>query len=101
MLALSSWYQKAPPPSSSMPDPEPPDQEPPLMTTENPLQPNPLQLDLQLHKDATTARFEDLRESMEFIKSQHAQLRAELLDEFKQMRLESKMIASDDTSTLL
>ncbi|KAK9928000.1 hypothetical protein M0R45_025158 [Rubus argutus] len=93
--------QKAHPPSSSMPDPEPPDQEPPLITTENPLQTNPLQIDLQLHKDNTNARFEDLRESIEFIKSQHAQLRAELLDEFKQMRLGSKTVAGHDISTSL
>lgn len=84
-----------------MPDLELPDQEPPLITTKNPLQPNPLQIDLQLHKVATNARFEDLRESTEFIKSQHTQLRAEFLDEFKQMRLGSKAIAGHETNTPL
>lgn len=56
----------APPPVPSVPDPDPTL----LITNENSLPPNPLQVDLQLHKEATAAHFEDLRESMEFVKSQ-------------------------------
>lgn len=68
-----------------MPNSESPDPDPPLITTDNSLQYNRLQIDLQLQKDATNARFEDLQESMKFIKNQQAQLRAELPDEFKQI----------------
>lgn len=81
-----------------MPNSESPDPDPPLITTDNSLQYNPLQIDLQLHKDATNARFEDMQESMKFIKNQQAQLRAELPDEFKQMRLGSKTVAGFDIS---
>lgn len=84
--------QKAPLPSSSVLDPEPLAQEPPLLTTtENSLQPNPLQLDLKLHKDATDARFEAVRESVEFLKNQQAQFHAELLDEFIQNQIGFKV----------
>ncbi|KAK9950027.1 hypothetical protein M0R45_005533 [Rubus argutus] len=83
------------PPSPSQPPPSPLSQFPPLSSLNSPPlrhhhYTNPLQMDLQLHYDQTSATFQELRETMEQMCSQNSTLRSELLNELLQPRIGSK-----------
>ncbi|KAK9922681.1 hypothetical protein M0R45_031134 [Rubus argutus] len=76
-----------PPPSLSQFPPLPSSNSPPLRHHQDT---NPLQMDLQLHRDQTSATFQELRETMEQMRSQNSTLRSELLDELRQLRIGPK-----------
>ncbi|XP_024195932.1 uncharacterized protein LOC112199106 [Rosa chinensis] len=51
---------------------------------------NPLELDFQLHRDQTSANFQDIKESLEYMHFQNFALRSKLLEEIRQLRVGPK-----------
>lgn len=64
-------------------------------------EPTPVEIDLQTHREETTAKFSELQESLEAFRTQQTLLCSEIMEELKQLRLGRLTLGEQDDPPVL